>query len=772
MITPSGVTSAVYWNAIKAGNPQHIRITFLGQGIVLDDSDVDITNGATLTDIINGDTDLVFGKAVSKQLHVSIINSAKLSNLQWTGEFTLEMGVEINGSTEWVQVGIFSGEKPNNVTSVQIISFTAYDRMMLFDQLADKFAESITYPVTLATIYNNLCAYVGIQKISGDELPNIMNRSFPSAPAEITGYTCRDILSWIAEACGCYATIDETGKVRMVWFTDNTAHAITGNEEFSVESVDVNDGMTWDEADQLTWDQIDQMTWNDVCGYRETYMIDRILVKQLDNDLDINYPEGITDGNTYMIVDNPFLSVGSASDVTNYIVPLYDRMVNFGGYLPVELSCVGDWCVEAGDMVTIDVGTFTVAVPIFSKTMHWNGSAVDDYETTGQKSRAVYTTDSNKQKVLNSKEIRLLVDGKYYAIKNGIIIDEDGVSITAGKLLKLLSGAEISVEAGTDITIKSGGKFIVDSGQFDIDEDGNASFGGELNAASGTFAGELQAASGTFTGELQAASGTFSGDLQAAGGSFKGYIGILKDVMNPGGVSIGKYITEIGEKRVTPASGDVVMEFSIIQAPQETEGNWWSYGGARFWLDEWIDGPDKQSYFDFCNKQGSWRAYSPQPLIVPGLFPEPGSFVQSVGYLGKLALGSADRPWGYGTIRYLDCKNIYTDSITSGAYNNTSSREVKDRIKDLPDSGKTIDKLRPVEYEYKKDPGKKRFGLIHEEVAEILPEICVGIGEEDPESRGINYIELIPILLKEIQGLRKRVHKLEKLVAKQDKEGE
>ena len=43
MITPSGVTSAVYWNAIKAGNPQHIRITFLGQGIVLDDSDYKAT---------------------------------------------------------------------------------------------------------------------------------------------------------------------------------------------------------------------------------------------------------------------------------------------------------------------------------------------------------------------------------------------------------------------------------------------------------------------------------------------------------------------------------------------------------------------------------------------------------------------------------------------------------------------------------------------------------------------------------------------------------
>lgn len=58
--------------------------------------------------------------------------------------------------------------------------------------------------------------------------------------------------------------------------------------------------------------------------------------------------------------------------------------------------------------------------------------------------------------------------------------------------------------------------------QLNVDNQGNATFGGKLSAATGSFSGELVAATGSFSGELKAATGTFSGDLKAATGSFKG----------------------------------------------------------------------------------------------------------------------------------------------------------------------------------------------------------------------------------------------------------
>ena len=56
--------------------------------------------------------------------------------------------------------------------------------------------------------------------------------------------------------------------------------------------------------------------------------------------------------------------------------------------------------------------------------------------------------------------------------------------------------------------------------QLNIDNQGNATFGGKLSAATGSFSGELVAATGSFSGELKAARGSFKGELSGATGSF------------------------------------------------------------------------------------------------------------------------------------------------------------------------------------------------------------------------------------------------------------
>lgn len=267
-------------------------------------------------------------------------------------------------------------------------------------------------------------------------------------------------------------------------------------------------------------------------------------------------------------------------------------------------------------------------------------------------------------------------------------------------------------------------------------------------------------------GDLQlAAQKTFTGDLNAAGGSFAGYVGIRKPIKDQGDSEVGQMIIEIGEQRESPAPGPnpgkVTMQYSMTKAPEEEIGSSWYYGGLRNYLNDYTSGLEQEAYYDFGHQMGFWRAYSPQPTLAPGLYPEPGAYFSATGYQGKMALGSSERPWRFANIRYLDSKNIYTDAITAGAYNNTSSREVKQNISDLPENGEAIDQLRPVSYEYKAEPGRRRFGLIHEEAAEVLPEICTGIGENDPERRGINYVDLVPLLLKEIQSLRARVAQLE-----------
>ena len=98
----------------------------------------------------------------------------------------------------------------------------------------------------------------------------------------------------------------------------------------------------------------------------------------------------------------------------------------------------------------------------------------------------------------------------------------------------------------------------------------------------------------------------------------------------------------------------------------------------------------------------------------------------------------------------------------------TSSRKMKKNIKALTDVGNIIDNLEPVSFVYKDDrENRNRYGLIYEDTKDILPEICDEMQDKEGHVNvGINYAALTPVLLKEIQELRKRVAELERKVNK------
>ena len=685
MLTPIGVTSSAYWDAIKAGNTTHARITFTNQSVVLDDSDIVLSTGISINEMLNGDTDLVFGRSVCKQITTTILNSSKLDGLKWTDEFTLEFGVDIGSPavTYWVTIGTFSGEKPNNVTSVETIDFTAYDRMTKFDALADEFVPTISYPATVQDIYDALCAFVGMTNVSGDELPNIMSRSYAAAPVEFEGYTCRDILSWIAEASGCYARINADGNVQLVWYSDQSSYSITADEEYNVKTGDINKGLTWDEADLLTWDEIDQMTWDDVGGNR-IFEIDRIMVKQVDNDLDINYP-GTYGESIYMIVDNPFLSIGSQQDVNNYIAPIFNRMIALGGYRPIQIDCIGNWLVEAGDIISIDVNGETFTYPIFVRTLRWTGAVNDSYETTGQVKRATYTTEANKQKIMNSNEIKMLVGGQFYERQSGIVINQDGVSITGNKSISLDSLGEVDIKANQ----------YYDKWLFDQE-----------------------------------------------GLSFEGHA-VYSDVPSPGDyIRFG--ISPWTGETIPTTEGGIFPVFDDTADFVQMRLKVWKYRAnaslskpeEAFLRLEAIDSLD--------NNEG---------------YPDEGSMI--CVYTDTTPDGNAA---GWLGQRYSMWRRIYGETVYYYFLESLSSREYKDDIKPMKSYGDAIDKLNPVSFMYKTErkrgdgKGRTSYGLVYEDTVEVLPEIC----DNTKEQKSINYMSLVPILLKEVQDLRKRVATLEK----------
>ena len=86
----------------------------------------------------------------------------------------------------------------------------------------------------------------------------------------------------------------------------------------------------------------------------------------------------------------------------------------------------------------------------------------------------------------------------------------------------------------------------------------------------------------------------------------------------------------------------------------------------------------------------------------------------------------------------------------AGGLVQSSDLTLKKNIELLPYGLQTIQSLNPVQYHFKdqEDSSKKRFGLIAQEVRDILPQL---IGEGPDGKLSLSYIELVPILINAVK---------------------
>lgn len=705
MRIPVGVSLADYVAAVKADAPSHVRLTFLAQNVVLTDEDIEASGGLRLNNFLNGDTDLVMGKAVMSSIEVSIFNTSKVDGLIWSSECKLEFGLEVGGATRWNTIGYFTGSRPEKIHSVEVISFTANDRMNRFDRLADDWVNSLTYPMTVNEMFHSLCSWCNVSYESGDELSNMLSRSYSNSPFVLEGMTCREILACIAEACGCYARINSAGNCQMIWFSDHTSdYTVNENDEFPpVEVFDFTEGKKWKDLEDFKWKDLESLTWADLGGTKSLFEINALSVVSSFYETNVVVPSA-TNGNTYTIVDNPFLTFASAAEKTAYIVPIYNRLSAFGGYIPLKVNCLGNALVEAGDIINVVVDGTTIVLPIFCKTVMFNGALTDSYETTGQIVRDEVTPEV-KAKIADGakyslvmEEIELTARNKY-DIQSGIDIKPEGVEIDASKHLKMKSGSQIDIDAsgnlklsGAAVEIKSGSTFDVDATNFKIS-----------------------------SVEQKMQSGEW-------------------ELFNRG--LIRRYKDTTTQKNV---------EFTFGQSNYVVQAN---SAGLMSIYNGFMNTPtyehDIGGVFSFAMKypDQSFRRLQIQVfdrMVIEGLKGVTGSG----GSLEPMSvqIGSFEAPW-----------DIYGDTVRYYTLTQLSSKDFKHNIQPLPSIGDRLDTLKPVTFVYDNDENEKqRMGLIYEDTVQTMPEICTN----DESNKAINYVELIPALLKEIQDLRARVKALE-----------
>ena len=122
------------------------------------------------------------------------------------------------------------------------------------------------------------------------------------------------------------------------------------------------------------------------------------------------------------------------------------------------------------------------------------------------------------------------------------------------------------------------------------------------------------------------------------------------------------------------------------------------------------------------------------------------------------------------------------DDVYAKAFVTTSDRREKSNIKAMTYGLNEIMKLSPVSYTYTRDTrGETKLGLVAQDVLPLIKEVVkthdYKFTKESPtimekvelERLGINYQELIPVLIKAIQEQQSQVNHLQELVIKQSK---
>ena len=121
-----------------------------------------------------------------------------------------------------------------------------------------------------------------------------------------------------------------------------------------------------------------------------------------------------------------------------------------------------------------------------------------------------------------------------------------------------------------------------------------------------------------------------------------------------------------------------------------------------------------------------------------------------------LSLGSASGVIGAGVLM-----QIYPDGQIGSV---SSSARYKDDIRDMVDASSRLMKLRPVTFRYKGQASDAaRFGLIAEEVEDVLPELVVR--NVDGEVEAVQYHEMPAMLLNELQKQQRVIEELQQRLA-------
>ncbi|MCK5429169.1 MAG: tail fiber domain-containing protein, partial [Anaerolineales bacterium] len=122
------------------------------------------------------------------------------------------------------------------------------------------------------------------------------------------------------------------------------------------------------------------------------------------------------------------------------------------------------------------------------------------------------------------------------------------------------------------------------------------------------------------------------------------------------------------------------------------------------------------------------------------------------------------RPTGNNRYALGEPGKRWTTVYTVNGIDMSSDGRLKDNITTLPYGLEQIKQLQPVEFTWKDAPVDDiRFGLIAQDVLEVLPEI-VSVGDDPAGLLSMNYTEIVPVLVSAIQEQQGQIESQEEQI--------
>ena len=273
--------------------------------------------------------DFSLGSTMSQYIEVTIPDG----NLLIEGkEILLQIGMEVDGLTEYVPIGFFTAGKPKKADDQ--ITFTAYDRMMNTER---------TFSMD-GTTTNTVAVLKKIADITG--VPVVTSGLTAISMKVPKGYSCREALSYVAQLHGAFAVCNRRGQIELHTYVDSDykvkPNRYWGNFEHNDYVFDVSKFVCFTGQDK--------------------------------NGKSISISSG--SGARSVSFSNPFMT----QTVLNNILESFKSF----SYMPGTLKMMGDPRLDPWDILTVeDLSGNTYKVPVMKLEWEYDGGLTYSVEAVG-----------------------------------------------------------------------------------------------------------------------------------------------------------------------------------------------------------------------------------------------------------------------------------------------------------------------------------------------------------------------------------------------------